>query len=66
MKNDSPFDPTNICKPTILAITRITNENISPKNDKTAEYIKYIVQGVKPGYPCYFWRSKQIKSSIDG
>ena len=49
MKNDSPFDPTNICKPNILAITRITNENIAPKNDKTAEYIKYILQGVKPG-----------------
>lgn len=49
MKNDGPHDPTNICKPSILAITRITNEIITPKNDKTAEYIKYIFQSVKPG-----------------
>ena len=49
MKDDSPHDPTNICQPRILAITRITNEDITPKNDKTSEYIKYILKGVKPG-----------------
>ena len=49
MKDDSPFDPTNICQPRILAITRITNEDITPKNEKTSDYIKYILQSVKPG-----------------
>lgn len=49
MKNNSPYDPTNICQPSIFAITRITNENSTPKDEKTADYIKYILLGVKPG-----------------
>lgn len=48
MKDNSPFDPVNVCQPKVFAITRITNEDIAPKDEKTVDYIKYILSNVKP------------------
>lgn len=49
MSNNTHFDPTNICYPKVLAITRVTNEEMAPNNDKTVALIDAMFEIVKQG-----------------
>ncbi len=49
MREDSPFDATAICHPQVIAVTRITEEELTQKNDLSATVINNLLQLVKPG-----------------
>lgn len=49
MREDSPFDATAICHPQVIAVTRITEEELIQKNDLSASVINNLLQLVKPG-----------------
>ena len=47
MREDSPFDATAICHPQVIAVTRITEEQLTQKNDLSASVINNLLQLVK-------------------
>lgn len=49
MSEGGAADPVNVCSPKILAITRITDETMVPKESETTESIKNMLEAVNTG-----------------
>ncbi len=46
---NGPLDPTMICDPAVLVVTRITSDDMDPKLPETIDKIKQIIECVRPG-----------------
>jgi folylpolyglutamate synthase/dihydrofolate synthase len=49
MFQDAPCDPTSICNPRIMVVTRLTTEDLDPKKPETITKIKEFVSCIKSG-----------------